>query len=114
MPKRTMGPTPLDVVEPASQKVAPDVDTEPDRVLHDIVRHAQTIPTAGTEPNRREVWEDGTIPEDPSLEGGYFVAPTVLGDVTRTMTVARRELRTSRVPDALPERRRGRRGGQRH
>ena len=35
---------------------------------------------------------EGTIPEDPQLDRGFFVAPHVLGDVTRDMTVAREEI----------------------
>ena len=34
----------------------------------------------------------GPVPDSPSLREGYYVAPTVLGDVTPTMTVAREEI----------------------
>jgi acyl-CoA reductase-like NAD-dependent aldehyde dehydrogenase len=35
---------------------------------------------------------EGRVPEDPSLQEGFFVAPTVLGDVTADMTVAQDEI----------------------
>jgi acyl-CoA reductase-like NAD-dependent aldehyde dehydrogenase len=34
----------------------------------------------------------GTIPDDPSIAHGFFVAPCVLGDITPTMTVAKEEI----------------------
>lgn len=34
----------------------------------------------------------GTMPDDPSLKSGFFVAPLVLGDVTSKMTVAQEEI----------------------
>ena len=35
---------------------------------------------------------EGRVPDDPSLHEGFFVAPTVLGDVTADMTVAQDEI----------------------
>ncbi len=35
---------------------------------------------------------EGTVPDDPSFAGGFFVAPRVLGDVTSDMTVAQDEI----------------------
>ncbi|MHB1251153.1 MAG: aldehyde dehydrogenase family protein [Acidimicrobiales bacterium] len=35
---------------------------------------------------------EGTVPDDPSFAGGFFVAPRVLGDVTSQMTVAQDEI----------------------
>ena len=34
----------------------------------------------------------GVVPDNPDFDGGFFVAPCVLGDVTRTMAVAQDEI----------------------
>ena len=68
----------------ADSDIGPMVD---ERQRERVARYARV----GVEEGATLLYE-GTIPLDPSLEGGYFVAPTVLGDVTRTMTVARDEI----------------------
>ena len=34
----------------------------------------------------------GTVPDEPSLDGGFYVEPTVFGDVTATMRIAQEEI----------------------
>ena len=68
----------------ADSDIGPMVD---ERQRERVARYSRVGVEEGT-----TLLDEGTIPEDPSLEGGIFVAPTVLGDVTRTMTVARDEI----------------------
>jgi acyl-CoA reductase-like NAD-dependent aldehyde dehydrogenase len=67
---------------------ATDIGPMVDARQRDRVRHFLQV---GLDEGATLLYQ-GTIPDDPQLAQGFFVAPCVLGDVTATMTVAQEEI----------------------
>jgi acyl-CoA reductase-like NAD-dependent aldehyde dehydrogenase len=65
-----------------------DIGPMVDARQQERVKHYTNV---GVEEGARLLYQ-GTIPDDPELAGGYFVAPVVFGDVTAEMTVAQDEI----------------------
>ncbi|MHB1209241.1 MAG: aldehyde dehydrogenase family protein [Acidimicrobiales bacterium] len=68
----------------ASTDIGPLVDARQQERVEHYARQ-------GIEEGARLLYE-GSVPDDPSFAGGFFVAPRVLGDVTSHMTVAQDEI----------------------
>lgn len=68
----------------AATDIGPLVDERQQRRVEEYIR-------AGTSDGARLLYQ-GRAPDAPELGGGFFVAPTVLGDVTPEMTVAQEEI----------------------
>ena len=72
-----------DPLEPTTD-IGPLVDARQQRRVLDYV-------AAGVEEGARLLYQ-GTVPDSPDFEHGFFVAPVVFGDVTGDMTIAREEI----------------------
>ncbi|WP_425416930.1 aldehyde dehydrogenase family protein [Oricola indica] len=83
-------------VRDAASRFKPGIPTDPQTTMGAIVNKAQhdrvlSYIRSANEEGAKLVY-GGKVPDDPALEGGFYVEPTIFADVTPTMKIASEEI----------------------